>query len=72
MKIVIAGTHQEFLDYLRENKLSQMDARFADRLEHVQGMRGAEVVTYGRWYLNPLSKMMNSVKALTSSGDSQP
>jgi len=66
MKLVIAGNYRQFKDYLRENKLSELDARFVDRIEQVQGMRGSEIVTYGTWTDNPLSEHISAVRALVA------
>lgn len=64
MKLVIAGTYEQFRYWQREHQVSDRDARFVDRIEQVQGMRGAEIVKAGEWWRNPLAGMMDYVHAL--------
>lgn len=53
MKIVIAGNYRQYKNYLRENNLTPQQARYVDMPEKLRGLRGAEVVKYGEWWLNP-------------------
>lgn len=63
MKLVIAGNYQQFREWLRETGTNPRDARFVDRMEQVKGMRGAEIILYGEYWQNELSKHLNEVKA---------
>lgn len=56
MEIVIAGSYQEYLDYLRRSGKSPREAIYACQERHVRGRRGAKIVRVGQSWLNPLTK----------------
>lgn len=53
MKIVIAGNHNQYVNYLRQNSLSPHEAHYVCRHEHLLGFQNVEVVRVGEWWLNP-------------------
>lgn len=54
MKLIIAGTYNQYMSYLQETKQIPKEAKYCCRLEHIFGYHNVEVVRYGEWWLNPL------------------
>jgi len=56
MKLVIAGSRGQFLNYLRENNLTGEYARYVWKLEHLYGYgRDTEIVRTGEYWRNPIN-----------------
>jgi hypothetical protein len=55
MKIVIAGSYQQYKSWLRENDLIPRDARYVSFPEQLRGLKDVEVVRTGTWWMNPCS-----------------
>lgn len=51
---VIAGTHQEYKDFLRRHNLSPNQWVYANRREHVMGCRNGKYILVGNYYKNPI------------------
>ena len=50
MKIIIAGKHREFLNYIHQYKLSPTQARNISRIDQLRGLARETVVTFiGSW-----------------------
>lgn len=50
--LVIAGTYEEYKDFLRENHLSPVQFPYISRREQLMGQRGALYMLVGRVWLN--------------------
>ena len=59
-KIVIAGNHRQYEQYLRDNNLTPLDAVYIDRDEKLRGLEIAEsdVVRTGKWWLSDISETL--------------
>ena len=54
MEVVIAGNHQQYLEYLRHSGKSSREAIYAHDEYRIRGLHGAEIVYVGQWWLSPL------------------
>lgn len=54
MKIIIAGSYQQYKDYLRWAKLEPRETKYACLPEHLDGYRQVDVVLVGTYKTNPL------------------
>ena len=57
-RVIITGNLQQYKDYLRVNDLNEHDLgspiRFANKREHILGLRNCEVIFVGEFWLNKL------------------
>ncbi|MHA1343582.1 MAG: hypothetical protein ACTSQG_06330 [Promethearchaeota archaeon] len=68
IKLIVAGTYSEFLDYLNKNKISKFDRniRYVSDLKQILGYEpgNVEIIYHGRYWLNPLMNDDKSVALL--------
>lgn len=54
MKFVIAGNHEQYKQYLRENQISAQEAIYLHDSYQLRGFREAEIIRTGTWWENPI------------------
>lgn len=50
--LVVAGDYRQYINYLRENNLTQSEAKYIDYWQKAAGFLAEKVVTVGTWYKN--------------------
>lgn len=54
MIVVIAGTYEQYLTWLKETGASRRNAAYVTRPEQLLGLRGVTVIRTGERWTNPL------------------
>lgn len=52
--LVFAGNYNQYRDFLREHDLNPREWRYVSRPDQIMGMRSANYIKVGQWYLNPI------------------
>ena len=58
MKVVIAGNYSQYLLWLRDNGLTELDAIYASTPERIMGLKlkAEDVIRTGEWWKSPITE----------------
>lgn len=66
--LVICGSFSEYLHFVRHSGVDGTKYLFVDKSEQLEGIRNAEVVFIGKFWLNPVFKDPNILSQVISPG----
>lgn len=50
LKLIFAGSHQQYLDYLQQTGESRQQSMFVESVRDLYSSRGCAFVRYGTWF----------------------